>query len=162
MLADKFETFKEELTNILNVIIAGHNEMKQELFIMRHHEKTIDEKISKTENAINVLTTKMDGRFIETEIKATKQNLPKSTSNPTVPSVKLPVRETVIKTSRHEEKQSLSDVTLADAEDQRFKAHKVILPRGKSSPRSILMIGDSIAGNIHLPSIESATKADVN
>ena len=69
VLADKFETFKDELTNILNVIIDGHNGMKQELFIMRQHEKTIDEKISKTENAINVLTTKLEGRFKETPIK---------------------------------------------------------------------------------------------
>ena len=31
-LANEFESFKGELTDILNVIIEGHNAMKQELF----------------------------------------------------------------------------------------------------------------------------------
>ena len=46
-LNSNFETFKEELTNILKVILEDHNVIKQELFISRQNKNINEWKILK-------------------------------------------------------------------------------------------------------------------
>ena len=84
-LANKFESFKGELTDILNVIIDGHNAMKQEMFIMRQHEKIIDDKISKIDGAIETLNRKLEGKWEGAPKETQNMNVIKDNYKPSVP-----------------------------------------------------------------------------
>ena len=53
ILSQNFESFKKELTVALNAIIGGHNEMKQELFILR-------QKYSESNDRLGDMETKME------------------------------------------------------------------------------------------------------
>ena len=54
-VTESFDSFKDELTTVLNNIITGHNAIKQELFIMRQNQVT-DKKIETIEKSVNNLS----------------------------------------------------------------------------------------------------------
>ena len=54
--SQNFETFKEELTKILNIIIEDHNTIKQELFIHRQNNHQNVDRMKKIETGIETLT----------------------------------------------------------------------------------------------------------
>ena len=67
MLSKNFETFKTELTPLLNKFIDGHNAMKQELFIMRQNYSSTNEKLGKMENMMNNLIDLFSNKAPEEE-----------------------------------------------------------------------------------------------
>ena len=56
-----FEVFKDELKDILNKIIGGHNAVAQELFVIRNNQAN-DEKFKNLENSFKKLADLVDSR----------------------------------------------------------------------------------------------------
>ena len=150
---DNFEQFKGELTNILNKIIDDQNVIKQEVFIVRQKKCENDEVLSKMQKVL------LDSEIIKQELfilrhaslnaKRTPQRepqapVPGSQSNRTNASSAAPVRSTY----------TLSAPKTA-------KPSKDTTPKSNDKVEKILLVGDSISGNIHVKTIETATKATV-
>ena len=55
ILSQNYEVFKKDLTVALNAIIEGHNEMKQELFILRQKYSESNDKLETIENKMEDL-----------------------------------------------------------------------------------------------------------
>ena len=64
--SQSFDLYKEEMTKVLNAIIDSHNEIKQEVFIVRQNQVT-DKKIVSIEND---LSTKASVPFKAAELEA--------------------------------------------------------------------------------------------
>ena len=124
LLAKNFQTFKEELTPLLNRFIENHNIMKQELFIVRQNYSITNDKLEKIESIMkNIMeTNEARSSFLNTK------------TQPSVPQPK-------IKTPK--------------------PFNPIPYEVKKEKVQDILFVGDSIAGNIHLPTIETAVSADV-
>ena len=117
VLAQKCGILETKLINMVNNILDSHNQMKQEMFILRQNYSASNEKLERIENALNNMMTNKVATNTRVEVE--------SKSKPTVLE---------------------PQVRKEDTEEE---------------VRNILFVGDSIAGNVHLPSIKNAVNADV-
>ena len=129
LLSKNFETFKDELTPMLNKFIDNHNMMKQELFIMRQNYFVTNDKLEKIESMIkNIMETS------SCKTNEGSSSVLNAKIKPSVPQPKIQSPKPFNPISNEAKKEKVQD---------------------------ILFVGDSIAGNIHLPTIEAAVDADV-
>ena len=84
-LTENFETFKNELTNILNVIINDHNIMKQESFISRQNNHDQGKKLNDIEEALANVSNLVSAGYPK---KTESENTGASTNKPSVPMPK--------------------------------------------------------------------------
>ena len=83
-VTENFESFKKELTNILNVIIEDHNVIKQELFIHRQDNHKQADKIKKIDEGISTLTNMISNSSNEAPgPSSTSRSSDSSTASPT-------------------------------------------------------------------------------
>ena len=101
-LTQNLEKFKDELANILNVIIEDHNVIKQELFILRQNKHESHEKLNNVEKSISKLTSMVSSGVLkpvtskpaasETPAKPSPSDSIKATN---IPSVAMPMNPPV-------------------------------------------------------------------
>ena len=145
---DNFERFKGELTSILNKIIDDQNIVKQELFIVRQNKCEKDD-----------ILQKMQKVLLETEIIKQELFILRQAS---LSAKKSPTREPTVSSPKSQSSSS----NVPPAVPIRA-ANPASAPKSAKKPKSndnidkILLVGDSISGNLHLKSIETATKAAV-
>ena len=154
-LNKNFDKFKTELTTALNAIIEGHNAMKQELFIMRQKKADSDGKLDRVENAMRKLTDLVSTQITIANQSAstTDRSSGASTTNASRPCVPLPMAPVSKPLSAEPTGPAVTSKLIHPASKKSYKSDTKI--------ESILLVGDSIAGNAHLRTLETATKADV-
>ena len=155
-LGNKFECFKKELTDILNVIIDDHNAIKQELFIQRQDKNQVVKKMDNIEGAILGLTKAL--RSTDGEVRS--ESLSKATnSSPTIPLLS-PV------SPREPASATLSPASYAEVVSKTRPPNKAppkttpsVIPSQSAS--RVCVIGDSISGHLDRRVIADAMDAEV-
>ena len=84
-LTRNFESFKTELTDVLNVIINDHNVIKQELFVHRQDNHQGVDRMKKIEQGIANMTKMISTQTSPYTVSDSSSNMSQSISKPTVP-----------------------------------------------------------------------------
>ena len=148
------ESFKEELTNVLDRIIAsqnqiinGQNSIKQELFILRQDNQINNKKLEAVEKAVDDMS---NHSYRKVQSEATVHRSP----TPTVPTVQRSSTPTLSlpRTS--------PSIPCPSSKSESFIKTPKMIPSHKEIPK-ILFIGDSIATHADLNVLTDATRSKI-
>jgi hypothetical protein len=150
-LYTNLDTFKSELTNILNTIIDSHNAIKQELFILRQDRQENKEKIGNIEKVVTNVSNALSSGKVPTLPKtpASVSTSTASLSSDPETSVPQPSRPSVIRVN------APNNMTTEKPLPKQSK-------QSKQQPKpKILFVGDSISGHADIKVIADATHSKV-
>ena len=166
-LNSNFETFKEELTNILKVILEDHNVIKQELFISRQNKNINDKRMENIERAVMDLT-RMASCSPPVKNPAASTNIEES------PKSSVPPEKNPSSSGKTPKPSSVPENNQASSKASSPKSPSSSLPRTVPQPRSehtysksnqvtskVCIVGDSISGNLDHKVIANSMDADV-
>ena len=149
-LNNNFETFKAELTDILNIIIQDSNVVKQELFILRQEKHENNKKLDYIEKAVTKLANTVPVVKMPTSSPPESTATGSGASSPPAPSTSTP---SYAKASSGPKASSSAEPIPSAFSPQEPKNHSE-LPK-------VCIIGDSISGNIDKNVIANAMESKV-